>query len=905
MNKIQHFTCKIASKVFGQNETPNFSMNESEEKFRTLIEFAPDAFFHGDSKGDFITVNDKACELSGFSREELLSMNMASLFPANVIADKPLRYDLLKQGEIIKSEREIRRKTGKKMMVEMNSRVMPDHTYQSFMRDITERKKAEEDICISEARLKRAELASKSGNWELHLDTHTIIASKGAMKLYGVDKDHFDFELIKMVPLPEYRPLLDGALKNLIAENEPYDVEFKIKSVDTGEIKDIHSIATFDREKRILFGVIQDITRHKMIAKSLNESEDRFRKLVEHAPIAMAIVGMDGTIEFINHKATEVFGYLPDDIPTMESWWMKAYPDELYRNEVVADWLGRLQKAILEGTEIDGNEYHVTCKDGTVKIVFISGVTVTEKIFVLFDDITQRRQAEEKLRESEERYRVFINSTDDMAFLKDDQFRYILVNRSNAAFLGVKEAAVIGKTDFELMPEKSAQLCRDSDISVFSTDLVIVNEEQVGDRIYETHKFKVPLNNGKYGVGGYVRDITDRKHAEMEILKAKEKAEESDRLKSVFLQNMSHEIRTPMNAIMGFSNLLTENFGNIDKLQSFTSIISQRCSDLLNLINEILDLSKIETGQLSIHMEEFNLSDLFADLHEFFINHRHKIGKTHIELQFTSVCSPKNMHICADSGKLKQIFINLIHNAFKFTSQGSVKFGCIADQHNNNLTFFVSDTGMGIPEEKQALIFQRFMQLDTQSTRQQGGTGLGLAIVKGLVELLGGEITLKSTVGEGTTFYFSIPYKVVVPKKPQETRISPVGSVNWQEYSLLIVEDDTFNARYLQEVLSKTGIHIVTMINAEQAIELVDSGKTIDLILMDVRLAGMNGFEATTIIKKKNPGIKIIVQTAYATFADKQQALDAGCDDYISKPINRDLLLDKVNKQLTAVYKPG
>ena len=384
--------------------------------------------------------------------------------------------------------------------------------------------------------------------------------------------------------------------------------------------------------------------------------------------------------------------------------------------------------------------------------------------------------------------------------------------------------------------------------------------------------------------------------AEIELIKAKEKAEESDRLKTVFLQNMSHELRTPMNAIVGFSDLLTQNLDDKEKLEEFTSIIKQSSSDLLELISDILDLSKIETGQLPIHSEECNLSELFNELHQFFINFREKKNKKDIDLQI-SLVDFNQINILIDKGKLKQIFINLIYNAFKFTDKGTIRFGNITSE-NNHLTFFVSDTGIGIPEDKQSFIFERFTQLNSGTTNIKRGTGLGLSIVKGLVELLGGTVTLESMVGKGTTFYFTIPFQVL--KSPINKSIKAVSQPknNWHAYTVLIVEDDRNSALFLKELLSDTGINIIMTTNAEKSIEIVESDQNIDLILMDIGVPGMNGYDATAIIKSKNPGIKIIAQTAFATTDDHQHAISVGCDDYISKPISKELLLTKISKQL-------
>jgi signal transduction histidine kinase len=258
-----------------------------------------------------------------------------------------------------------------------------------------------------------------------------------------------------------------------------------------------------------------------------------------------------------------------------------------------------------------------------------------------------------------------------------------------------------------------------------------------------------------------LRDTNKRLH------EAKEKAEESDRLKTSFLQNMSHEIRTPMNAIMGFSSLLVDNYNNKPKLEKFSDIIHSRCNDLLEIINGLLDISKIESGQLSVHVEECDLNELFKELTRFFKEHQKRIGKEHIHFSMNLPCNGLVSPIMADTVKLKQILINLIGNAFKFTHSGIIECGCRLD--NGSLIFFVSDTGIGIPKDKHEIIFERFAQLSNDRIRNCSGTGLGLSIVKGLLNRLGGRIWLESETENadagksgGTTFYFTFPYEVCV-----------------------------------------------------------------------------------------------------------------------------------------------
>jgi PAS domain S-box-containing protein len=375
---------------------------------------------------------------------------------------------------------------------------------------------------------------------------------------------------------------------------------------------------------------------------------------------------------------------------------------------------------------------------------------------------------------------------------------------------------------------------------------------------------------------------------------AKNKAEESDRLKTAFLQNMSHEIRTPMNAIMGFSDLLVENFNDKLKLEKFSEIIRNRCDDLLNIINDILDISKIESGLLSINYENCDLRCLFNELHAFFEEQQKRMDKQEISLTFEPE-SNTNYTFKSDKVKVKQILINLISNAFKFTEKGSIKCGCRIE--GEQLLFHVSDTGVGIPSDKHEFIFERFAQINQLPQKNTGGTGLGLSIVKGLVKLLGGKVWLESEPGKGTTFYFSIQYeKSAIEVSTTDSDIIEINTCNSNK-TILIIEDDFYNSELLKEIFSKQGFNILSTRTGQDAIKIAIN-YSIDLILMDIRLTDITGYEVIRQIKQHKPNIKIIAQTAYAAIDEREKAIQNGCIDYISKPAKRDELLLLVNKHL-------
>jgi signal transduction histidine kinase/ActR/RegA family two-component response regulator len=382
-----------------------------------------------------------------------------------------------------------------------------------------------------------------------------------------------------------------------------------------------------------------------------------------------------------------------------------------------------------------------------------------------------------------------------------------------------------------------------------------------------------------------------------DLNKAKEHAEESDRLKTAFLQNMSHEIRTPMNAIMGFSDLLIDQYNNKPKLEKYAAIIGQRCNDLLDIINDILDIAKIESGQLPINMDDCNLNELFSELSVFFKEHQKRIGKQHINFNLQAQCNPSENMIITDKGKLKQIFINLIGNAFKFTENGRIDGGCKYNL-NHELIFYVTDSGIGIPLDKQDVVFERFAQLHQGASKNIGGTGLGLSIVKGLVDLLGGKIQIESESGKGTTFSLSIPYKISLPLKSEFLIIKEINDHSFTNKTILIVEDDYYSAEYLKETLADTNMNVLYAINGKEAIE-ISLNQSVDIVLMDIRLPDFDGYEATRQIKKLKPNLKIIAQTAFASHDERQKALIAGCNEYVSKPTKKELLFSIIHKLLS------
>jgi len=390
-----------------------------------------------------------------------------------------------------------------------------------------------------------------------------------------------------------------------------------------------------------------------------------------------------------------------------------------------------------------------------------------------------------------------------------------------------------------------------------------------------------------------VMDITDLYQIQNDLVKAKEKAEESDRLKSAFLANMSHEIRTPMNGILGFTSLLKEPDLTSDEKDSYIKIIEKSGARMLTTINDIVDISKIEAGQMEINYSDFSLNKQIEFLYSFFKPETDKKG---IKLSFHTALANNEDRIHSDLVKVNAIYTNLIKNAIKYSHKGSIEFGYQIEESDRipMIQFYVKDCGIGIPKERQEAIFERFVQADIEDKQVYEGSGLGLAISKAYAEMLGGKIWLESKEKQGSQFYFSIPYRKENKTIQNEQDLITDASIVEEKRKLhiLIAEDDLTSGIYLNTLLKNLAKEIHIVKTGKEAVEACKKNKDIDLILMDIKMPGMSGYEATRQIRTFNKNIVIIAQTAYALSGDRKLAIDAGCNEYITKPINKKGLLE-------------
>jgi hypothetical protein len=390
-------------------------------------------------------------------------------------------------------------------------------------------------------------------------------------------------------------------------------------------------------------------------------------------------------------------------------------------------------------------------------------------------------------------------------------------------------------------------------------------------------------------------DITHRKNVEKQLVKSKERAEESDRLKLTFLANMSHEIRTPMNGILGFTELLKEPKLTGEEQQEYINIIEKSGKRMLNIINDIISISKVESGQIEVSLSETNINEQIEYIQTFFKPEAKQKG---IELFVSKKLATQDTFIKTDREKVYAVLTNLVKNAIKFTNEGSIEFGC--EKKGKHLEFFIKDTGLGISKSQKKIIFERFRQANETISRSHEGSGLGLAISKAYVEMLGGKIWVESKEREGSTFYFTIPFdseNKTEEKNSIEKASSEIKAKNTiKDLKVLIVEDDAISKLLITIAVKPYSKEIIKVSTGIEAIDACRNNPDIDLVMMDINMPKMGGYEATKLIRVFNKNLVIIAQTANGMQSDRDNAIAAGCTDYISKPINITSLGDLIQK---------
>ncbi|GCB35967.1 PAS domain-containing protein [Bacteroides faecalis] len=644
----------------------------------------------------------------------------------------------------------------------------------------------------------------------------------------------------------------------------------------------------FPLDEEYVLIMCRDITNRIATQRQL----EVFKSVLDKVSDSILAVSADGTLVYANKQFIEEYGV------TQQLGVQKIYdlPVSMKTPEV---WQARLQQIRDNGGSFSYRADYTRKgydKKGVHQVsTFLTNEDNKELIWFFTQDITDVIKKQDELRELNALLEGILNNVPVYLFVKDpeDEFRYLYWNRAFTEHSGIPASKAIGHTDTEVFPEnEDAEKFHKDDLEVLRTHEPLEMQETYisakGEaRIVQTLKTLVPMEGRKPLLIGISWDITSLKNIEQELITARLKAEQSDRLKTAFLANMSHEIRTPLNAIVGFSKLLPLA-ESPEEEETYSDIINQNSDILLQLINDILDLSKIEAGTLEYIKCPMNLGELCRTIYEV-----HK-GRVREGVTLFLDNQEADLMIEEDHNRIMQVITNFITNACKFTHSGEIRYGF--EVREDHIYFYVKDTGIGVAQDKINQIFDRFVKLNSFAQ----GTGLGLAICRMIIEKIGGEIGAISDIGKGSTFYFTIPYK---DKDRERIKVFEVAEEKQEDSfvkrpqlikKILIAEDVESNFILVKNLIGKD----YTLLWAKDGVEAVEMYKEYqpDLILIDIKMPCMNGLDATHIIRSYSKDIPIIALTAYAFETDKEKALEAGCNDFVTKPISKEVLVRVLRK---------
>lgn len=609
--------------------------------------------------------------------------------------------------------------------------------------------------------------------------------------------------------------------------------------------------------------------------------------------------------------------------------------DEKDRKAVLGDWI---QNWIPENRNVDFYRFISYCDengisrefpqiliqqpDGKEKYALINATTETInneiRIVLLFRDITVRIKTENALRKSEETLKKAQN------IAKIGSWEWDLINDSMEwseqlyRIFGIDKKTFSGdllsfyqnsvhKDYRELVEKMKERILSSYQTQTLEYQIVLPDgqtkyvKDEGKAELFKQHPIKILRT---------IQDITGQKQAENSLRDAKLKAEESDRLKTAFLTNLSHEIRTPMNAILGFAELLSDHYYSPEQRREFIDQIHQNGNELLKIINDIIDIAKIETGEIKIHKDKCFVNRVLKKLLREFENERFKANRDELTFRFKPATPEEDFYIYTDKNRFEQIFTNFLSNAVKFTEKGYIEFGYTFNHSYpkqqekqdvpKNIRFFVKDTGIGLSEDEYRHIFEKFRKIQSKDNNKiYRGTGLGLSIAKKLIEMLDGKIWVDSVVGEGSSFYFTLPFVNSKSYKNSEKRIkNKTNMYNWKEKTLLIAEDVETNYLFMQAALRKTEATLIWAKDGLEAVDFCRENPDIDFVLMDIQMPKLNGYEATKQIKQFRSDLPVVALTAFAMAGEREQSLSAGCDDYISKPIKPKRLLQLISEYI-------
>ena len=890
--------------------------------------------------GGFEFANTAIASILGYDSPEDLKNCIADI-DRQLFVDPYRRQEfhlLLKEKGCVRNfEAELFCRDGKKIWVCMQADVVADprddpnspvSSYRGFLIDITEHKNVEEALKRSQEKYQTLVENLNDVIFTLDSTGHIIYVSPVLEHLLGYTPDEVIGAFFgKFVHPEDLDGLIDSFGKTMQGGLEPYEFRVLDRCNRYRYVRTFSRIEMDELGRTIgITGILSDITLQKQKDDAKQESESKMAAIIEFLPDATFVIDLQGKVIAWNRAMEQMTGVNKMD--------MIGQGDHAYS----IPFYGERQRQLLDlldkdDVELASNYQYMQRKGSTLYAEIFApalfggrGAHVWATGAPLFDakgnrlgaiesirDITEIKRTKEELQESKDYLEKIINSIGDPLFVKNRQHQFVLVNDAMCALSGRSREELLGKLDYDFFPSEQVAVFLEKDEKVFETGKENVNEETITDSqgIDRTIVTKKTLHTDNFGnrfIVGIIRDITERKWAEVELQKTNQQLElsivranelatlarEANAAKSEFLANMSHEIRTPLNGVIGMTELLLDTDLNSEQ-REYVQTINSSGEALLGLINDILDFSKIEARKLEMVMQDFNLEEVLKYTTDLLSRSAQETG-----LEVTCrVQSTVPMILRGDAGRLRQILANLGGNAVKFTNRGEVQIQVSVEKESETsilLRFAVIDTGIGIPADRLPALFTPFTQADGSTTRKYGGTGLGLAISRQLAQMMDGDIGAESVEGIGSTFWFTARFGKTANSdqsmaSPNLAGLRSAGSAGALpgKVRVLLAEDNLVNQRVALAILRKLGCRTDVVANGRDAVKALKNS-SYDLVLMDCQMPVMDGFEATRAIREKEAEMKseavpIIALTASAMQADRERCLQAGMSDFIAKPV--------------------
>jgi PAS domain S-box-containing protein len=906
-----------------------------------LLMGAPIGIFTSSPSGRYLSANPAMARIYGYESSQAL-IDAVKDIGTDIYANPADRTKLLRlleeRDEVFDFESRRKRHDGSEIWVATSVQTVRDENgttlcYQGFVRDITTRKMAETALA-HERNLYRDLVASQpagvyrlrvtaqqpwpKNNWaEKAASNYKLeMVSDLYCRILGVTRKQCEANASIVIDSihPEDRD--DFTARNVLALKTMKRFTWEGRIESAGRVRWVHFESVprpLDNGDVLWTGILLDITEFKQAEATLREREDFIRAVLDNLPVGVAVNSVLPSVrfEYMNDLFPRLYATTREALADPEAFWTAAYPDPQFREQMRRRILDDCASG--DPQRMHWEDVPLTREGQETRYITARNIAVPGKDLMISTvwDVSERKRAEQELRESNALLSLFIQNSPIYAFIKEvtpGESRVLAASENFQDMIGIPGSRMIGKTMEELFPGDFAAKITADDWAVVSRGEILRLDEDLGDWHFTTIKFPVQLGRKRL-LAGYAIDITERKQAEQAMARAKEAAESASKAKSEFLANMSHELRTPLNGVMAMMQLLEMTALDVEQTE-YVHLAKQSSERLTRLLSDLLDISRIEAGKIEIRAEEFEVQELLQSVSELFSTSARDKG---ISLEFSMDASVP-AQLKGDEARLRQVLFNLVGNAVKFTEKGVVRLEMSTLQPLRDgrcrILFAVSDTGIGIPEEKLPHLFTSFFQVEGSYTRKYQGAGLGLAIVRRLVDLMDGDISMDSELGEGTTVYVLVPLgrpahveggKTPAPRAREGSGAHPAMRI-------LLAEDERSNALAASKLLAKDGHDVTVVENGRQALDLLES-QDFDCILMDVQMPVLDGLEATRSIRtsgKKFAGIPIIALTAYSMTGDREKFLAAGMSDYLSKPFKVEELRKILARSVDApAQKPG